>query len=375
MFFKEVIGHEEIKQRLLATLQSGRVSHAQLFTGETGSGSLALALAFTQYLFCTGDKHEEACGVCPACKKMQKLIHPDLHFVFPVVKSTKIKLPVSDEYLNEWRNVLLNNSYIDLENWLSAMGADENAQAMIYTEESGNILRKLALKPFESDYKVMIIWLPEKMKPECSNKLLKILEEPYPRTLFLLVSEHPEEIINTILSRTQRVHIPPLGQEEIAKQLIRQQSLSPDSANEVAHVASGSWLKALKILEETEESVYNQEKFIQMMRLCWERKMLTVNEFVNELAALGRERQKSFLTHCIRMIRENFVRNFELENIVYMTKREKDFSVKFSPYVHEGNVIPLYEEFERAYSDIIRNGNGKIIFTDLCIKVMQNIRP
>ena len=174
MFFKDVIGHEEIKQRLITSLQTGRISHAQLFSGDTGAGSLALALAFTQYLFCTGDKHEDACGVCPECKKMQKLIHPDLHFVFHVVKSAKIKTPISDEYINEWRSLLLKSPYIDMEEWLGAMGADENAQALIYTEESGNILRKLNLKSFESDYKVMIIWLPEKMKTECSNKLLKI---------------------------------------------------------------------------------------------------------------------------------------------------------------------------------------------------------
>lgn len=336
---------------------------------------MALALAFTQYLFCTGDKHDDACGVCPACKKMNKLIHPDLHFVFPVVKSSKMKTPISNEYINEWRELLLDNPYIDLEEWLGAMGADENAQSLIYTEESGNILRKLNLKSFESEYKVMIIWLPEKMKAECSNKLLKILEEPYPNTLFLLVTEHAEDIIKTILSRTQRVNVPPLSQEDIAEQLVLQKRLARVSAEEVAHVASGSWLKALRMLNETEESMYNQEKFVQMMRLCWERKMLPVNEFVNELASMGREKQKSFLSHSIRMIRENFVRNFGIDRIVYMTEREKAFSSRFSPYVHEGNVIPLYEEFERAYADVIRNGNGRIILTDLCIKVMQNIRP
>ena len=376
VLFKDVIGHEEIKERLVTALQSGRISHAQLFAGATGAGSLALALAFAQYLFCTGDKHGgDACGVCPECRKMQKLIHPDLHFVFPVVKSAKIKSPVSDEYINEWREMLLHNPYTDMEEWLAAMGADENAQALIYTEESGNILRKLSLKAFESEYKVMIVWLPEKMKPECSNKLLKIIEEPYPNTVFLLVAERPEEIIKTILSRTQRVNIPPLNQDEIAEQLVGRKHLSRESAEEIAHVASGSWLKALRMLEETEESVYNQDKFIQLMRLCWERKMLPVNEFVNEITALGREREKSFLLHCIRMLRENFVRNFGIDKLVYMTRREKEFSVRFSPYVHEGNIIPLYEEFERAYNDVLRNGNGKIIFTDLCIKVMQNIRP
>jgi DNA polymerase-3 subunit delta' len=375
MFFHEVIGHEEIKQRLRSSLQAGRVSHALLFSGESGYGLLPLALALVQYLFCTGRKGEEACGECPACRKMQKLIHPDLHFVFPVAKVNKIKQPVSDDYINEWRALLLESPYPTLDEWVAAMGADENAQAMIYAEESQNILRKLMLKSYESDYKAMIIWLPEKMRVECSNKLLKILEEPYPNTLFILLSEHPEEVITTILSRTQRLHVPPLPPREIAGELERRHGLPAEKAAEVARVARGNWGKALKMGEETEQGLYNQEKFIQLMRLCWAREMLPVNNFVTEIAALGRERQKSFLVHCIRMIRENFIRNLGRDELVYMTARESEFARKFSPYVHEGNVIPLHDEFERAHGDILRNGNGKIIFTDLCIKVMQNIRP
>lgn len=371
--FKDVIGHEEIKQRLINSLKTGRISHAQLFAGDTGYGSLALALAFAQYIFCTGDKHEDACGECPACRKMQKYIHPDLHFVFPVVR--KAKSPISDEYLNEWRRLLSRNNYFALEEWYNEMGVEDNAQASIYTEESANILRKLNLKSFESDYKIMVMWLPEKMNPECSNKLLKIIEEPFDKTLFLMVSEHPEQIINTIQSRLQRINIPPLRQEQIKLQLIREKGISDDKAAEYAHVASGNWYRALRLLNESEEQICNQEKFASLMRLCWERKMLPVNEWVNEICSLGRERQKSFLTHAIRMIRENFIRNFGLNQLNYMTEREKTFSLRFSPYIHEGNIIPLTQEFEKAHSDISRNGNAKIIFTDLCIKVMQNIRP
>ena len=371
--FKDVIGHQDIKQRLIASLQTGRISHAQLFAGATGYGSLALALALAQYVLCTGDKKEDACGECPSCKQMRKLIHPDLHFVFPVVR--KAKSPVSDEYINEWRSLLSRTAYFNLEEWYAEMGIEDNAQAAIYTEESGNILRKLNLKSFESDYKIMIIWHPEKMNPECSNKLLKIIEEPYDKTLFLMVSEHPEQIINTIQSRTQRIHVPPLEQEEIKRQLMSEKGLQEEKAGEYAHIAAGDWHRALRLLNESEEQIYNQEKFISLMRLCWERKMLPVNEWVTEIAGAGRERQKNFLTHALRMIRENFVKNFGLQTLNYMTEREKNFSVKFSPYIHEGNVIPLCEEFERAYNDISRNGNAKIVLTDLCIKVMQNIRP
>ncbi len=371
--FKDVIGHEEIKQRLVNSLKTGRISHAQLFAGDTGYGSLALALAFAQYVFCTGNKQDDACGECPSCRKMQKYIHPDLHFVFPVVR--KAKSPVSDEYINEWRQLLTQSSYFDLTEWYSYMGVEDNAQAAIYTEESGNILRKLNLKPFESDYKIMVIWLPEKMNPECSNKLLKIIEEPFEKTLFLMVSEHPEQMLNTIQSRLQRINIPPLGQEQIKQQLLLTKGIPDEKAAEYAHVASGNWHKALRLLDESEEQIYNQEKFASLMRLCWERKMLPVNEWVNEITSVGRERQKNFITHAIRMLRENFIRNFGLNELNYMTEREKNFSIRFAPYVHEGNILPLTNEFERAYNDINRNGNAKIIFTDLCIKVMQNIRP
>lgn len=375
MLFTEVIGQEACKQRLRSAIQSGKISHAQLFTGNAGVGTLALALAFVQYLYCTGEKGEDACGVCPSCKKMQKLIHPDVHFVFPIVKSAKIKNPVSDEYLPEWRQCLLDDPYPELEEWIAAMGGDENAQALIYTEESGNILKKLSLKSFESEYKTMLIWLPEMMKTECANKLLKILEEPYPNTLFILMAEKPEQILNTILSRTQQIHIPPLKQEEMSEALIAREGLSREKANEFAHLSKGNWAKARKLLHETEQAVYNQEKFTQLMRLCWSRKMLPVNQFVDELTLLGRERQKNFLTHCIRMIRENFIANLGIERLVYMSEREAEFSQRFAPYIREENVLPLYEEFEKAHYDILRNGNGKIIFTDLCIKVMQNIRP
>ena len=369
MLFSEVIGHDEIKQRLLTSLKTGRVGHALLFSGESGFGLLPLALAFVQYLFCTGEKEQEACGTCPACRKIQKLAHPDLHFVFPVVKTPKGKL--SEDFLDEWRKLLLENPYFSLDEWIAALGADENAQATIYVDESQEILHELTMKSYESEYKAMIIWLPEKMGGECANKLLKIIEEPYPGTLFILLSEQP----GAVISRTQRLHVPPLLPSEIADELERRYQLPAEQARELAHVARGNWGRALKIKEETEESIYNQEKFIQMMRLCWKREMAPVNEFVKELTAQGREGQKSFLAHCIRMIRENFVRNLGKEELVYMTRRESEFSEKFSPYVHEGNVVALHDEFERAHRDILRNGNGRIVFTDLCIKLMQNICP
>ena len=202
-----------------------------------------------------------------------------------------------------------------------------------------------------------------------------IIEEPFDKTLFLMVSEHPEQLLATIQSRLQRITVPPLPQEEIRRQLVEQKGVAEALAVDYAHVAAGDWHRALRLLDESEEQIYNQEKFISLMRLCWARQMLPVNAWVGEMADLGRERQKSFLAHAVRMIRENFIRNFHADALNYMTEREKEFSLRFAPYVNEGNVIPLSEEFERAYNDINRNGNSKIILTDLCIKVMQNIRP
>jgi DNA polymerase-3 subunit delta' len=373
MFFKDVIGQEEVKHQLLASLKSGRVSHAQLFVGSTGYGTFALALAFAQYVFCTGNKADDSCGECPSCKHISKLIHSDLHFVFPVVR--KKQTPVSDDYIKEWRNMVLKTPYFNMEDWYAAMGVEDNAQALIYTEESNSILKKLNLKSFESEYKMMIIWLPEKMQPECANKLLKIIEEPFEKTLFILVSEHPEQIINTILSRTQRTNIPPLEQHQIAKKLVEDKGVETGRAQELAHIAAGNWQVALRLLDESEEQIYNQDKFVALMRLCWERKMLPINKWVSDIAEQGRERQKSFLNHSLRMIRESFIQNFGRNEMNYTTEREKTFLNNFSPYINEANVIRLSEEFEKAHFDISRNGNSKIIFTDLAIKVMQNIRP
>lgn len=375
MLFKDVIGQHAIKQQLATTLKTGRIGHAQLFTGETGYGSFALALATAQYIFCTGDKEDDACGQCIACLHVQKLIHPDLHFVFPVVRKVKGKSPVSDDYIEEWRNLITKNHYFNLEEWYAEMGVDDNAQAAIYTEESGQILKKLHLKPFESDFKVMIIWLPEKMNQDSANKLLKIIEEPFEKTFFLMVSEQPEQIIGTILSRTQRINIPPLSREDLREQLVTEKGCTPEKAEELTHNAAGSWNRVLRLLDESEEQVYCQEKFVSLMRLCWERKMVPVNQWVNELAERGREGQKNFLSHTLRMIRENFIKNFGIKELNYMTEREQQFSMRFSPYVNEKNIIPLTEELEKAYRDISRNGNAKIVFTDLCIKIMQNIRP
>ena len=373
MKFKEVIGQKSLCVAFPASLRSGHVAHAQLFSGKTGYGSLALALAVAQYLLCSNSGEEDSCGGCSACKKVMKGVHPDLHFVFPVVKK-KESAPVSDDYLPEWREMLA-NPYFGLDGWIEKMGGEENAQPMIYAAESANIIKKLSLKPFEADCRVIIVWLPERMNEECANKLLKILEEPYPGTYFILVSEQPERLLTTIRSRTQTILIPMLERGVVADTLKKNYGFDPERAERMEHLSGGDLVKAIELISGEGNRVKNREWFISLMRLCWTRDMVPVNKWVNELAESGREAQKRFLAYATEMLRENFMRNLNNNEITYMTPEEEQFSVRFAPFINEANIIPLYTAMEQASLEIARNGNAKIILTDLCIKVMQNIRP
>ncbi len=373
MKFEEVIGQKSLCAAFPASLKSGHIAHAQLFSGKTGYGALALALAVAQYLLCNNHSASDSCGECSACKKVAKGVHPDLHFVFPVVKK-KDSTPVSDDYLPQWREIIV-NPYFGLDSWIAKMGGEENAQPMIYAAESANIIKKLSLKPFEADCRVVVVWLPERMNEECANKLLKILEEPYPGTYFILVSEQPEKLLTTIRSRTQMVLIPMLETGVISGIVTQNYGMTAERAERLEHLAGGDMVKALELISGEGNRMENRELFISLMRLCWTRDMVPVNRWVNGLAEAGREAQKRFLTYATEMLRENFMRNLNREEIIYMTPEEEQFSVRFAPYVNEANIVPLFEAMERASNEISRNGNAKIILTDLCIKVMQNIRP
>ncbi len=372
MFFRDVIGHKELVETLVSSVKSGRMGHALLFAGSNGCGSLALALGLARYVLCTGGKTSDACGECPSCRKMDKFVHPDLHFVFPVW--LKEASSVSDDFIREWRLLLSEGAYFDSGLWGLRLNA-ENKQLIIPAAESGSILGKLSLKAFESDFKIMLIWLPEKMNLEASNALLKIVEEPYEKTFFFLVTENLPAILPTIRSRTQIIHVPRIETSDIKDKLIRESGLPEIEAETYAHAGCGNWQKVCDMLNEPEDTIYNREHFIGFMRLCWQRKMPAVNAWVEEISGIGRERLKRFLHYGIRMIRENFMANFKEERLLYMTPKEKEFSKRFSPYMNEKNVVLLYREFEKAYREVEMNGNSKIILTDLCIVTMQNIHP
>jgi DNA polymerase-3 subunit delta' len=381
MRFCEIIGQEDVKRQLCQSVQDGRVAHAQLFTGLSGVGKLGLALAYAQYLACPNRTKEDSCGMCPSCLQYQKLQHPDLHFAFPIVKGDDGD--VCDDFVEKFRNLVIENRYFDLEDWYRAMGV-ETKQGMIYEKESSEILRKLSLKSFGDGYKVMVIWQPEKMNATCANKLLKLLEEPPAKTLFLLVSEHPELLLSTILSRVQEVRVPRLSEETIASGLCREYAwLGVEEAKAIAHMANGSYLTALKTINESEDNQGYFDDFVALMRNAWlvgQKKdysaLLKLRQWSNDMAdsKVGREKQKAFLQYAQRQIRENYIYNFSCPEMNYQTEKERQFSTRFAPFIHSGNVEKMMDELGKAEQQIGQNGNAKIIFFDLCLQMIVLVK-
>ncbi|GAB7089193.1 DNA polymerase III subunit [Marinifilum fragile] len=374
MQFKDIIGHKEVKQRFIQTVRENRVSHAQLLIGPKGVGKLSMAIAFAQYVSCLDKKDNDSCGVCSSCKKYAKLVHPDLHFVFPVVKGKGFTNPVSDNFIELWRSQIESDSYFDIGDWYRTLGVD-NSQGMIYSGESNEIIRKLSLKTYESDYKVMIIWLPEKMHSSCANKLLKMIEEPPSKTLFFMVSEEPDKILQTILSRTQLIKIPAIDTESLAVAAKNDFNLNDQELKNVVRLSEGSYRKARILIQNSDENVENFENFINIMRHCYARKVLDIMDWAEEIATIGRERQKSFLNYAVRMIRENFILNLKQPEMVYLSGEEMNFSQRFSPFINEDNVWMISDELSKAYTDIERNANAKIVFLDLGLKLVKLLRP
>ncbi|MGM0407960.1 MAG: ATP-binding protein, partial [Bacteroidota bacterium] len=320
MQFREVIGHQDIKARLIRTIKENRISHAQLFLGNEGSGNLALAIAYAQYIACLNKQEDDSCGVCPSCQKFKKLIHPDLHFVYPVATSKTVKKdPVSDDYISQWRNIIIENPYINQNKWYGIIDI-ENKQGIINKNESYEILRKLNLKTFESEYKFMIIWLPEKMNMYAANKLLKFIEEPPDKTLFLMVSENSEQILPTILSRTQLIKIPKIDSDSLYTAICDRFGVNPEKAHDIVHLSNGNFFEALNLIQAEDDDHENFERFTSLMRLAYQRKLVEIIDWVDEIARIGREKQKSFLSYALRLLRENFMLNINRKEIVYLTK-------------------------------------------------------
>lgn len=369
MQFEDVIGQKEVKEHLVQTVKEERIPHAQLFIGKEGSGALALAIAYAQYVLCASSANQEACNI-----KANKLAHPDLHFCYPVSTTDKVKKePVSTHFIGQWREAILDNPYLNLFQWLQHLGI-ENKQGMINVHQSAEILKTLSLKSFESEFKVMIIWMPEKMNTSTANKLLKIIEEPPQKTLFLLVTENPDALLPTIISRTQIVRIPPISKADMEGALQSRHQLTPEMAASVAHLAGGSYLEALQVLNTSESVEFNREEFVAWMRMCFAKKFVNMLDWIDKISRVGREKQKFFLEYGLHIFRESLMQNYADPELVKLHDSETAFVNKFAPFVHTKNCIQLISEFEKAIYHIERNANAKIMFLDLSLKVLKLLR-
>ena len=374
MKFSDIPGQKEIIDKLISSVHRERVSHAQLFAGPEGCGNLALALAYAQYISCENRTPVDSCGVCKSCVKYEKMIHPDLHFVFPVIRDKKSNEPVSDNYIVQWREFVKNSAFFNLNKWLDSIEVG-NAQGLIFATEASEIIKKLSLKAFESDFKIMVIWLPEKMHLATANKLLKLIEEPPERTLFLLVSDESDKIIPTILSRCQLIKIPAFESKDIVNYLIDRFSIKKEKAADISRVANGNIIRAIELCENEDSSLLNLDRFKNLMRFAWKRDILSLINWSEETAAIGREAQKAFITFTLRLVRENLMLtlNQKKNRLIFMTGEEAEFSSKFHPFINNGNIYTFADELNLAYSHIEANGNSKIIFLDLALKITRII--
>jgi DNA polymerase III subunit delta' len=373
MLFSEIIGQDEIKRRLIHTVLEGRVSHAQLFTGPEGSRKLALAIAYAQFINCRNRQNVDpetglpgdSCGTCPSCIKYEKLAHPDLHFIYPIASTKDVKNPMSRDFLKSWRQSLLENDFrLTLFDWYEAIGI-EKKQGIINADDCSEILRTLSYKSYESEYKVMILWMVEKLYHSAAPKILKILEEPPDKTLFILITENQDQIINTILSRSQIVRIPRLSDQDVTASL---QKLCPDPGTDIERVvplAEGNLTRACKMLRKDEDESFMVENYIKWMRLCYANKIQETLEFVTEISRIGRERQKAFLGYSARIIRHGMLLHYTLPQLTRLNKEEKDFLVKFSRAITNVNILQMASALEDAQYHIERNANASILFMDL----------
>lgn len=371
MQFKHIIGQEEVKQRLVQSAKDGRISHAQLFMGPEGSGNLALAIAYAQFIACKNKGENDSCGACPSCLKYQGLVHPDLHFAYPITSAKEGE--TSTLYLAEWREELAKDPYMNMFYWISIIGK-ENQQGVISKFESAEIMRKLSLTSFEGGFKVMIIWMPEKMNQASANKLLKILEEPSDKTLFLLVTENADQLLPTIISRTQLVKVNRIADEDMIKALMKRESLSEDEASRIAYLAEGNYNEAQHLIQNAEEENFNFVQFRTWMRLCFGKDVLKNIHWVEGIATIGREKQKNFLAYAMSMTRETLMVSYGDASLIRLRGEELEFVKKFSPFIHGENCIQITEELNRAIRDIERNANPKILFTDLSLKLMTLLK-
>ncbi len=380
MLFRDIIGQEQIKEKLIGTVANNRVAHAQLFYGNNGYGKLALAVAYAQFISCHDkDKfeHRDSCGKCLSCIKYNKLIHPDLHFIYPVASSAKMKdkdKPTSSQVIKEWRQLLERKSYyITLNDWYHEIDID-NKQATINTNDSSSIIHTLSYTSYESEYKVMIIWMVEKLYYTAAPRLLKMLEEPPDKTLFLLIAEQTENILPTILSRLHLVKIPAIENQPLYEACRQRLGMNEAAAAEAARLANGSFTRASALLEMGDELSENFTRFRDWMRLCYVADVPAILKLSEDLGKETREKLKSFLQSGLIILRNCLLTGLDMSNLVRNTSEEQDFYRRFSPFVHQENISQFAEEFDKAIYHLERNVHTGMIMLDLSLTITKLLR-
>ena len=368
MTFDDVIGQKEAKERLLQLIKENRVPHAMLFTGPNGTGKLALAVAFASLLL----NPEDNPNYNNAKAMLDNFEHPDLHFTYPTIKLPSMASdykPVSDDFAQEWHSLITKTRYFSIAQWTTQIG-DDKKRAIITAGESEALLHKLSIKSSQGGYKVSIIWLPELMNLECANKILKLLEEPPKGTIFLLVSEEPEKLLETIRSRTQRFDVKRIAEDDIRQALITRRSISEDDATRISRIAHGSWSEALQAIDVGNEERQFLDMFETLMRLCYMRRVKDLKKWTDAVSAYGRDKQRRMIVYFQRQVRENFVYNFHNPELNYQTREEAGFSRNFARFINEANVIGINDVLQTAYRDLGQNANAKIVFFDLALKMI-----
>ena len=375
MLFKEIPGNIKVKKQLVRAIKNKRISHAQLFSGNSGSAKLALAFAYARYLNCDNKSREDSCGKCPSCIKYNTLSHPDLHLIFPVLKVGRSKVAVSDNFVSEWRNFILNNIYGSLNSWINTFGTENKTgeQGSIYKDEAISIHKKLALKNFEAPYRVVLVWMPEKMNLDASNKLLKLLEEPPTGTIFLLVSENPNRLLATITSRLQKTKVNNFSAEDIIV-FFKNNNLSIERIEELRNITDSDVGKIIQLLQEDIEGVDLFDNFSLWMRLTYKMDVVNISKWVDSISTMGRKHQKLFLSYSIKIIRECLIFNFANKSFLKINEQETAFISKFSPFIHEDNSVIIIEELEKAIKAINRNANAKILFFELSLQIVKFLK-
>lgn len=379
MQFKDILGQEELKEHLVRSIDNSRISHAQLFTGSAGHGTLSLALAYVQYLNCTNRQNGDSCGECPSCRQSAALAHPDLHWIFPVNKQGKKsgEVVLCDDFLPQFRELFTEcGGCFSPQMWYDKLNLGKTLQAMISAKEADRIIEKLSLKSYEGGYKCVIVWLPECMNEEAANKLLKILEEPWDKTLFLMVSEQPQRLLQTIISRTQEVVVPRLEQGALLSYAEQFGGVESAKLRQIVRLSNGNVLELKRLLqnEEGESSSENFRLFCSLMRLSYNDKHLELIDWAEEAAQLSREQQKSLLKDSARLLRESYMLNAGLGSISYLWGEEEAFCKRFYPFVNNDNIEEMISQIESAMAQLAQNGNPTIVFTHFALSISKLIK-